>query len=240
MAVAPCRGEAKSALVTTEATRVASLFCDLGSQKYGLCWCARPGYDLVPGFRYLGSLPAGAPERAGGCLEALTSGPGDDSVIAGMPRIWSHLLFTFACPLSQAGSPIKMCLVRQARHLGTSVGRDPPEPGPTWAGCNSLTRCVLRRPRTERRISGWLRPATPGGSGGSASGGRREAPVPQANLTCPTPAVPGLAQDFLWAAVMNGVTCSGPGAVEDHAGGSVLGRAACKLGLPSCDVSKNP
>lgn len=34
--------------------------------------------------------------------------------------------------------------------------------------------------------------------------------MPQANLTCPTPAVPGLAENFLWAAVMSGVTCSSP------------------------------
>lgn len=56
-----------------------------------------------------GLSSSSGPERAGGCPEALTSGLGDDSVIAGMPRIWSHLKFIFACPLSPAGSPIKMC-----------------------------------------------------------------------------------------------------------------------------------
>lgn len=48
--------------------------------------------------RTCGRLPGGPDLR-----------PGDDSVIAGMPRIWSHLKFIVACPLSQAGSPIKTC-----------------------------------------------------------------------------------------------------------------------------------
>ena len=45
-----------------------------------------------------------------------------------------------------------------------------PQPQPTWAGCSWRKRCVLRRPGTGRRISGWRRPATPGGSAGPAAG----------------------------------------------------------------------
>lgn len=45
-----------------------------------------------------------------------------------------------------------------------------PQPQPTWAGCSWRKRCVLQRPGTGRRISGWPHPATPGDSAGPASG----------------------------------------------------------------------
>lgn len=53
-------------------------------------------------------------------------------------------------------------------------GRNPPlSPGPTWAGCNLQKQCALLRPGTGRRISAWLHPARPEGSGELAPGRHR-------------------------------------------------------------------
>lgn len=68
-----------------------------------------------------------------------------------------------------------------------------PQPRPTWAGCSWRKRCVLRRPGTGRRISGWPRPATPGGSAGPAAGGGR-GPVVHRQAPSPVPPGPDSAQ----------------------------------------------